>query len=90
MKKSPFTRIAMATVATGFATIAFAAPANANMALDPEVGNVVQVETTPGTPAEPGTDWGQLAVAAAAGVALAGAGAAAVAGTRRRHLAHPV
>lgn len=84
MKHSSLTRLATTAIATGFAGLAFAAPASALEAPDPEVGTLV----TPGPSTTTSTDdsnWLEISLGAVGGLVIAGAGIAAVAGVRHRN-----
>jgi hypothetical protein len=82
MKHSSLTRLATTAIATGFAGLAFAAPASAFEAPDPELGNIVS--PGPSTTSSEDSNWLEIGLGAAGGLVLAGAGIAAVAGVRHR------
>jgi hypothetical protein len=87
-------RVAATAVVSGLASLAFAGPAQALMAHDPEVGSIVRADnntglTTPSrtpTPvaAEEDTPWMELGIGALGGLALAGVGIAAASRVRHR------
>lgn len=82
-------KLATATVVTGVATVALAAPASAARVAphgDTDPGGGVQSTST-----DQGWEFAQVATGAVGGVVLVGAGAAAVGGVRRhrRQVAHP-
>jgi hypothetical protein len=86
MNNTSLSRLATVTVATGFASLAMCAPANAMRVPDPSVGSSVPA-TGPSTPEPSGTNW---TLVAGGGLVIVG-GAAALA-NRRRHapdMAHP-
>lgn len=83
MNVSTACRLVSATIATGVATLAFAAPASA-MVPDPPVTSNIS-GTTSNTPVDNGTDWAGIATGAAGGIVIVGAGVAAGVALRRRH-----
>jgi hypothetical protein len=85
MTRTTFIRIAGPTVATGFAALAFAAPASALEAPDPDTGGLVPIPSAPATTSSDNT-WLELGIGAAGGLVIAGAGVAAAAGIRHRHV----
>ncbi|HET6625299.1 MAG TPA: hypothetical protein VFG63_02820 [Nocardioidaceae bacterium] len=93
MATRSITRLATTAVVTGIASLALAAPANAqNPKVEPpEMGGASLSLPNPG-PVDNPFDYTALAGGALGGIVLAGAGVAAAAGLRRHrnNLAHPV
>jgi hypothetical protein len=83
MTRSTLTRLSTTALVTGFASLAFAAPASALEAPDPELGNVV-TPTSSTTSTDDG-NWMEISLGALGGLVIAGAGIAAVAGVRHRN-----
>jgi hypothetical protein len=87
-------RVAATAVVSGLASLAFAGPAQALLAHDPEVGSIVRADNNTGlatpsqTPApvatEEDTPWMELGIGALGGLALAGVGIAAASRVRHR------
>jgi len=87
MTRTRITRLAATTVATGIASLAFAAPAVAMESNNPGSSG------TPGVPTSSSSDetpWMEITIGALGGLALAGAGVAAAQSVRHRHAVSPV
>ena len=87
MTRTRITRLAAATVATGVASLAFAAPAVAMESNNP--GNTGTPGETAPSPSDE-TPWMEITIGALGGLALAGAGVAAAQSVRRRQAVSPV
>jgi hypothetical protein len=86
MNRSSIHRLATTALATGFASLALAAPASALEAPDPEIGNAVSGTSTATTSSEDSNgNWMEISLGALGGLAIAGAGIAAVTGVRHRN-----
>lgn len=86
------TRLASAAVVTGIATLALAAPADAEFQRDGGAsgGTGYTTEESVTAPSDSGWELTQIATGVLAGAVLAGAGIAGAAGLRRhQHLATP-
>lgn len=83
MTRSTLTRLTTTAFVTGFASLAFAAPAGALEAPDPETGSTVS--PAPTTTSTDDGNWMEISLGALGGLAIAGAGIAAVAGVRHRN-----
>lgn len=93
MTSSKLARVTAAAFATGIATLALAAPVQAQQVTNPDGGRpgTVVIQTPAPAPTSAGWQFEQVAVGAAGGLALAGVGIAATAGLRRHggHYARP-
>jgi hypothetical protein len=88
MTRSAFTRMAGTTIALGIAALAFAVPASARTAPDPDTGGlVIPAPTSQGVDSSSDGNWRELGLGAVGGLAIAGAGIAAASGLRHRHTA---
>jgi hypothetical protein len=76
------TRVAAAGLATGFAGLALAVPAQAQEV--PDGGGPVSPTAVPTDSVEEGTPWMEIGIGALGGLALAGAGVAAAVSVRNR------
>lgn len=83
MNLSTLTRFATTALVAGFAGLAFAAPASALEAPDPEVGGLVNPSGGSSTTSSD-DPWMEIGIGALGGLVLAGAGVAAAAGIRHR------
>jgi hypothetical protein len=83
MTRSTLTRLSTTALVTGFASLAFAAPAGALEAPDPEAGNIVS--PAPSSTSTDDGNWMEISLGALGGLVIAGAGIAAVAGVRHRN-----
>jgi hypothetical protein len=83
MNSSSLTRLAASVLVTGVAGVAFAAPASAVEAINPDTGNAVH-EPAPAVDSGGDSNWTEIGLGALGGLVLAGAGVAAAAGVRRR------
>lgn len=82
MNRSSPHRLATTALVTGFASLAFAGPASALVAPEPDLGNIVAPSQSTSTADD--NNWMEISLGALGGLAIAGAGIAAVAGVRRR------
>ena len=83
MNSSSLTRLAAGVLVTGVAGVAFAAPAGAVNAINPDTGNAVQEQAPVADSGDDG-NWAEIGLGALGGLVLAGAGVAAATGVRRR------
>jgi hypothetical protein len=82
MTRKSITRIASVGLATGFASLALAVPAQAQEI--PDGGGAVSPTAVPTDPVSEETPWAEIALGALGGLALAGAGVAAAQAVRHR------
>ncbi|HEX4976235.1 MAG TPA: hypothetical protein VFV40_00075 [Nocardioides sp.] len=82
MTRKSITRITTVGLVTGFASLAFAVPAEAREI--PDGGGAVSPTYSPGQTVEEGTPWMEIGIGALGGLALAGAGVAAAQSVRHR------
>lgn len=81
MTRKSITRITSVGLVTGFASLAFAVPAEAREV--PDGGGPIN-PTSPSVTVEEGTPWMEISLGALGGLALAGAGVAAAQSVRHR------
>jgi hypothetical protein len=83
MTRNTITRITSVGIVTGFASLAFAVPAEARDI--PDGGGPTTVSTPrPPVEVDEGTPWMEIGIGALGGLALAGAGVAAAQSVRHR------
>ena len=82
MTRKTITRIASVGLVTGFASLAFAVPAEARDI--PDGGGAVSPTYVPGPTVDESTPWMEIGIGALGGLALAGAGVAAAQSVRNR------
>ena len=82
MTRNTITRITSVGLATSFASLAFAMPAEARAI--PDGGGAVSPTAVPTDPVSDGTPWMEIGIGALGGLALAGAGVAAAQSVRNR------
>ena len=82
MTTNTIARITSAGLVAGFASLAFAVPAEARDV--PDGGGPVNPTYVPSAPVSEGTPWMEIGIGALGGLALAGAGIAAAQSVRHR------
>lgn len=85
MTRKTITRITSVGLVTGFASLAFAMPAEARVI--PDGGGPVHPTAVPTSTVDEGTPWMEIGIGALGGLALAGAGVAAAQSVRHREAA---